>query len=176
MLRGYVTDKILVPWIVNGFFKLITPFIDPLTRLKLKFNDDMRQHVPPSQLWNEFHGDMDFEYDHEVYWPALLKLANERYEERHERWVKAGKHYGESEIYLKGGNAPSVYQERTVTEPAEVVASEEKEQDGAAPIVETSASEGSKEPIQSNGNQSSGNKDVMAVVPDHVFTTEGDKA
>jgi len=41
----------------------------------------MRQHVPPQQLWNEFHGDLEFEYDHSIYWPAL-----------------------------KGGNAPSVGQ------------------------------------------------------------------
>ena len=134
----------------------------------------MRQHVPPSQLWNEFHGDMDFEYDHEVYWPALLKLASERYEERRERWVKAGKHYGESEIYLKGGNAPSVYQEKTVTEPA--AASEAKKEDAPAPAAETPATEETKEPLQSNGDQSSDNKDVMAVVPDPVITTAGDKA
>lgn len=97
-----------VPWVVTAFFKLITPFIDPLTRQKLKFNDDMRQHVPPQQLWNEFHGDLDFEYDHEVYWPTLLKLCEEKHKEQHDRWVKGGKHYGESENYIKGGNAPSI--------------------------------------------------------------------
>ncbi|PVH89707.1 putative CRAL-TRIO domain-containing protein C23B6.04c [Cadophora sp. DSE1049] len=97
-----------IPWVVTAFFKLITPFIDPLTRQKLKFNDDMRQHVPPQQLWNEFHGDLEFEYDHEVYWPTLLKLCEEKHKEQHERWVKGGKHYGESENYIKGGNAPSI--------------------------------------------------------------------
>jgi hypothetical protein len=97
-----------VPWIVNGFFKLITPFIDPLTRQKLKFNDDMRQHVPPQQLWNEFHGDLEFEYDHAAYWPALMKLCDQKQAEHHERWVNGGKQYGESELYIKGGDAPSV--------------------------------------------------------------------
>jgi len=97
-----------IPWVVTAFFKLITPFIDPLTRQKLKFNDDMRQHVPPQQLWNEFHGDLNFEYDHEVYWPTLLKLCEEKHREQHERWVKGGKHYGESENYIKGGNTPSI--------------------------------------------------------------------
>ena len=91
-----------------GFFKLITPFIDPLTKEKLKFNEDMRQHVPPQSLWTEFQGDLDFEYDHATYWPALLKLCEERERERIDRWAKGGKQYGESEIYLKGGNAPSV--------------------------------------------------------------------
>jgi len=49
-----------IPWIVHGFFKLITPFIDPHTREKLKFNEDMRQYVPAEQLWTTFKGDLDF--------------------------------------------------------------------------------------------------------------------
>ncbi|TVY37158.1 CRAL-TRIO domain-containing protein, partial [Lachnellula subtilissima] len=97
-----------VPWVVWGFFKLITPFIDPLTKEKLKFNDNMRNHVPPQQLWKEFQGDLDFEYDHDVYWPALIKLCAEKHSEQRARWVKAGKHYGESEVYMRGGDAPSV--------------------------------------------------------------------
>lgn len=68
----------------------------------------MRQHVPPQQLWKEFQGDLDFEYDHDVYWPALIKLCEEKHSEQRARWVKAGKHYGESEMYLRGGDAPSV--------------------------------------------------------------------
>jgi hypothetical protein len=94
----------VVPWVVWGFFKLITPFIDPLTREKLKFNEDVRQYVPPEQLWKEFGGDVDFEYDHETYWPALLKICEERRAERKTRWEKAGKQYGESETYLKGAS------------------------------------------------------------------------
>jgi hypothetical protein len=74
----------------------------------------MRQHVPPQQLWNEFHGDLEFEYDHEIYWPAMLKLCAEKQAERRERWIKAGKHFGESETYLKGGNASSIYESTQV--------------------------------------------------------------
>ena len=87
---------------------MITPFIDPLTREKLKFNDNMRNHVPPEQLWNEFHGDLEFEYDHAIYWPVLMKLCKEKQVLRRERWIKGGKHCGESENYLKGGTEPSV--------------------------------------------------------------------
>ncbi|TGO28688.1 hypothetical protein BPAE_0024g00330 [Botrytis paeoniae] len=97
-----------VPWMVNGFFKLITPFIDPLTKAKLKFNDDMKQHVPPQQLWAEFDGELAFEYDHATYWPELIKQCEGRQQSAFERWVKAGKHIGESEVYLKGANVPSI--------------------------------------------------------------------
>ncbi|KAK2629237.1 hypothetical protein QTJ16_000057 [Diplocarpon rosae] len=97
-----------IPWVVTAFFKLITPFIDPWTRQKLKFNEDMRQHVPPQQLWNVFHGDLEFEYDHEVYWPALIKLCEEKHQEQKARWIQGGKNFGESENFIKGGSTPSL--------------------------------------------------------------------
>ncbi|KUJ22066.1 CRAL/TRIO domain-containing protein [Mollisia scopiformis] len=146
-----------IPWIVNGFFKLITPFIDPLTRQKLKFNDDMRQHVPPEQLWNEFHGDLEFEYEHDVYWPALLRLCEEKHSELVSRWVKAGKNYGESEIYLKGGDEPKQVKSEANGSPAEPASTE------------------AKTPVQTSGTQSNGNMDVMAIKPDPIITTEGDR-
>lgn len=91
-----------VPWIVWGFFKLINPFIDPLTREKMKFDVDMRKVVPPEQLMQVYGGDVEFEYHHGVYWPALNKLADERRREIRQRWESAGKEIGESEMYLKG--------------------------------------------------------------------------
>ena len=30
-----------IPFLVNAFFKLITPFIDPITRAKMKFNSSV---------------------------------------------------------------------------------------------------------------------------------------
>lgn len=88
---------------VWGFFKLITPFIDPLTKEKIKFNEDMTQYVPSEQLVKEYKGgELPFEYNHSVYWPALQKLSNERRAERVRRWEAGGKHIGELEDYLKG--------------------------------------------------------------------------
>jgi len=97
-----------VPWVVWGFFKLITPFIDPLTRQKLKFNEDMRQYVPEQELWTEFGGKLNFEYDHETYWPALRKLCEEKRTFRKKRWVAGGSHIGEHEDYLAGGKETGV--------------------------------------------------------------------
>ena len=91
-----------VPWLIWGFFKAISPFIDPLTREKLKFDEDLRQLVPPEQLIEAYGGDVNFEYVHEKYWPALNDLAGQRRKERLERWEKAGSLIGESESYLKG--------------------------------------------------------------------------
>jgi hypothetical protein len=120
-----------VPWLVNGFFKLITPFIDPMTREKVKFNEDLRAYIPASHLWKELGGDADFEYDHAPYWPALNGLCDERRRVNYERWVKAGKHFGESEVYIKGGDVPSIGEQKTET--AGVVA----EQKDVVPEMET---------------------------------------
>ena len=48
-------------------------------------------------------GDVDFSYDHSIYWPALNRLASEQREALRERWIHGGKQVGESEVYLKGG-------------------------------------------------------------------------
>ena len=93
---------LLVPWIVQPFFKLINPFIDPATREKLKFDQDLRLFVPPAQLLKTHGGDVDFVYEHEVYWPALNELAAKKRAVMVERWEAAGKKIGESEWYLRG--------------------------------------------------------------------------
>lgn len=93
---------IQVPWLIWGFFKAIGPFIDPLTKEKLKFDEDLTKLVPPKQLLDKFGGDVKFEYKHDVYWPALNGLAEKRRNEARERWEKAGSRVGESELYLKG--------------------------------------------------------------------------
>ncbi|CDM30632.1 hypothetical protein DTO013E5_2431 [Penicillium roqueforti] len=99
-----------VPFVIWGFFKLITPLIDPNTRQKLKFNEDLRQHVPPSQLMKSVGGDVEFRYDHASYWPTLNKLAEQRREAYRERWVQGGKQVGEFENYLKGEDVPNLSQ------------------------------------------------------------------
>ncbi|KAF7718491.1 CRAL-TRIO domain-containing protein [Penicillium ucsense] len=102
-----------VPFLIWGFFKLITPFIDPNTREKLKFNEDLRTHVPPSQLMKPVGGELEFKYDHSIYWPALNELAQQRRDAYRERWIQGGKQIGESENYLKGVDIPSVSQVAT---------------------------------------------------------------
>ncbi|EXJ84246.1 hypothetical protein A1O3_04913 [Capronia epimyces CBS 606.96] len=91
-----------VPFYISGFFKLITPFIDPVTREKIRFNEDMGLHVPREQLLKESGGYVEFEYVHDEYWPALNDLCDLKRSEAWERWVKGGKRIGEYEAYLKG--------------------------------------------------------------------------
>ena len=105
-----------VPWFVSGFFRLITPFIDPVTREKIKFNEDPAGYVPPAQLLRESGGEVEFEYEHKSYWPALNRLCAQNRERMMERWVKGGKRVGEHENYLKGGEEKSLAETEAAAE------------------------------------------------------------
>ncbi len=105
-----------MPWYIAGFFRLITPFIDPITRSKLKFNENIANYVPEEQLLIPFGGKVEFEYKHDVYWPALDKLCTQRRAECRARWEKAGKQIGEHEGYLRGGEQSSLSGEHKGTD------------------------------------------------------------
>ena len=69
----------------------------------------MKQYVPAEQLWSaDWGGNLDFDYDHSVYWPALNEMCRKRREEKLKRWEAAGKEIGELEEYLAGGTDTSV--------------------------------------------------------------------
>lgn len=70
----------------------------------MKFNEDLCKFVPPSQLWNHAGGQLDFEYDHAQYWPALNGECDRRRAAYKQRWIEGGKMIGEYEEYLRGGN------------------------------------------------------------------------
>jgi len=76
----------------------------------MKFNEDLRQHVPADHLMKAMGGDVEFQYDHSTYWPALIKLAESRRKSYYERWIQGGKRIGEYENYLRGGPQPSLSQ------------------------------------------------------------------
>lgn len=95
--RAFVIN---VPFLLNAFYKMINPFIDPVTREKLKFNPNCVKegHFEANMLIKEnWGGDRTIDYVHDKYWPALLKLTGERREKQKERWRKLGGKVGVKE-------------------------------------------------------------------------------
>ncbi|KAJ6513180.1 CRAL-TRIO domain-containing protein [Mycena sanguinolenta] len=96
-----------VPWLLNAFYKLITPFVDPVTRNKMKFNPQVVQDgifspdMVISQWWG---GSCNFEYEHDKYWPALVSLCNERTKKWTATWQKLGGTVGLKESDYKKGD------------------------------------------------------------------------
>ncbi|KAM5537177.1 hypothetical protein V8D89_009110 [Ganoderma adspersum] len=93
-----------VPFLVNAFFKLITPFIDPLTRPKLRFNPDCVGEglFDASELLSEWNGGtVHFEYEHDRYWGPLVRLCAERREKLWAEWRALGGKIGVREWDVK---------------------------------------------------------------------------
>ncbi|CAK5268408.1 unnamed protein product [Mycena citricolor] len=93
-----------VPFLLNAFYKMIKPFIDPLTATKLAFNPKLfedkifTEDVVMSEGWG---GSYNFEYVHEKYWPALVAMCEERKKLWTETWVKLGGKVGIKEVDYK---------------------------------------------------------------------------
>ncbi|WFD41918.1 4-nitrophenylphosphatase [Malassezia psittaci] len=66
-----------MPKFISAFFSALSPFLDPVTKDKIRFNEtNMTQYIPPEQLDDHFPGGTyPFEYDFSVYWPALIKVC-----------------------------------------------------------------------------------------------------
>ncbi|RSH93066.1 hypothetical protein EHS25_007419 [Saitozyma podzolica] len=87
--RGLVVN---MPWWINAFFSGISPFMDPITRDKIRFNPKLTELVPPSQLDYEFGGDYHLNFDHKIYWKQLIEFCHiapdgTRVDEQGKPWV-----------------------------------------------------------------------------------------
>ncbi|KZT52219.1 CRAL/TRIO domain-containing protein, partial [Calocera cornea HHB12733] len=88
-----------IPWYIDMFLKMIWPFVDPITKTKVHFNPQVLKEglMSPDMLISEWGGDVQFTYDHSLYWPELLRLIKERREANMRRWRFLGAKVGVSE-------------------------------------------------------------------------------
>ncbi|KAG8940591.1 hypothetical protein FRC00_012939 [Tulasnella sp. 408] len=107
-----------LPWAVTAFFKIITPFIDPVTRAKLKFNPDVIADglFEPSQVTTKWGGEVEIPWDHGTYWPALMKLSAERREVQLTKWRALGGTIGLSEWDIREEEPGTVDEKKTALE------------------------------------------------------------
>lgn len=91
-----------IPWLGWTFLKIIHPFIDPLTREKLVFDQPFPNYVPKVQLDMDFGGEVRFDYVHEKYWPEMVAMAEEKKRRYIKRFETFGLLVGLSEVDLRG--------------------------------------------------------------------------
>ncbi|KAF7327687.1 CRAL/TRIO domain-containing protein [Mycena kentingensis (nom. inval.)] len=117
-----------VPFLVNAFLKLIMPFVDPMTRTKIKFNPKVIEDgiFAPEMVTAGWGGSVELEYKHEEYWPALVAMTNERRALWTENWRALGAKVGLKETDFKTGQkgdaSQAVAAPEAVTAPTEVAA------------------------------------------------------
>lgn len=98
-----------VPFIITTTLKLILPFVDPITRAKIKFNPDIiEEGIFTSEMVMKegWGGNQNFEYVHEKYWPDLVELCESRVKGWMKNWGDLGGKVGIKEWDYKQGNVP----------------------------------------------------------------------
>lgn len=83
------------PWYFWIFYKLIAPFIHPVTKAKIRFVEvksmkkikledeggqwaNLLNYIDINMLEEDFGGELNFEYRHEVYWPHLCEVCENK--------------------------------------------------------------------------------------------------
>lgn len=98
-----------IPFAFQAFFKVIGPFIDPITKEKIAFlpSPDATHLIPSNQLQQIFGGSINLEFNAETYFPALITLCQERKAANLIRWKKyGGDKCGLSETVVSGAVVP----------------------------------------------------------------------
>lgn len=101
-----------LPFLIRGFFKIISPLLDPVTRSKLNLPStaDLRAFAPEEQIETSFGGSVDFGlYDdttHAEYWmgsEGICALAEGRRKRAMDKWRALGGGVGKREWDFKEG-------------------------------------------------------------------------
>ncbi|KIY68943.1 CRAL TRIO domain-containing protein [Cylindrobasidium torrendii FP15055 ss-10] len=99
-----------VPLLLNAFLKLVLPFVEPQTRQEIQVNsesivDTKTASCSGSEI--EAKGEETFEYVHKEYWPALLRMTDERRGHWIAQWHAFGGEIGSKESEYRMADAPS---------------------------------------------------------------------
>ncbi|PPQ69151.1 hypothetical protein CVT25_004531 [Psilocybe cyanescens] len=107
-----------VPFLVNAFFKMVMPLVDPITRQKVKFNPEIFKDgfFTKDNVMKEWAGDCNFEYQHDKYWPGLVSMCEERVKTWTRNWKDLGAKVGTSEWSYKQTTSPKVEEEEKKVE------------------------------------------------------------
>ncbi|KAF8906927.1 CRAL-TRIO domain-containing protein [Mucidula mucida] len=64
-----------LPMLLNFFYKGISPFLDPITRDKMRFNPDLLELIPASHLDADFGGEHAYEFEPTSYWDQIVEAC-----------------------------------------------------------------------------------------------------
>jgi len=106
-----------LPFLLNFFYKGISPFLDPVTRDKMKFNPSLLDLVPAEQLDASFDGGMyEYEFEPNSYWEQICRYSGVRGDGT--RFKRGEEPSGEKPIVL----AEPEVEETTVAQPEAIKA------------------------------------------------------
>jgi len=74
-----------LPFLLNFFYKGISPFLDPVTRDKMRFNPNLQELVPASQLDADLGGEFAYEFEPVSYWEQVISRCKINPDGTHQR-------------------------------------------------------------------------------------------
>jgi CRAL/TRIO domain len=94
------------PYFFALFYKLIEPFIDSYTRDKIRFSPNVIEEglFTPEMVLTDWGGSRELIWQHDVYWPILVKRAEDRKKVLIETWRGLGAKVGLKEWDMKSGS------------------------------------------------------------------------
>jgi hypothetical protein len=122
------------------------PFVDPITREKVKFNPDIFEEGifhPDMVMEKWWGGSQDFDYAHEKYWPNLVELCESRAKDWMKNWRDLGGNVGSKEWEYKQGNTISLAKHEETNEKEEIIVTTSD-----APAAPAEATEGLKKEVK----------------------------
>lgn len=63
------------PWWMTAIHTALSPFIDPLTRSKIRWNQDLSKIIPPAHLPKAYGGEYDFVWDKVTSWDDIVDFC-----------------------------------------------------------------------------------------------------
>ncbi|ODV62145.1 CRAL-TRIO domain-containing protein [Ascoidea rubescens DSM 1968] len=91
-----------IPILVNVLLKICYPFVDPYTKKKCHFGEEFGEFIGSDQLITLYKGgSVDFEYNHEIYWEALIKNGQSKKRLQYRNFNRLGGKIGLTEFDLK---------------------------------------------------------------------------
>ncbi|WFD23137.1 4-nitrophenylphosphatase [Malassezia equina] len=81
ILQAYYCERlgrafvVHMPRFISAFFNALSPFLDPVTKDKIRFQDtNMTEFIEPEQLDAQFHGGQyHYQFDFPIYWSSLVQ-------------------------------------------------------------------------------------------------------
>ncbi|CEP64358.1 phosphatidylinositol transporter LALA0_S11e02278g [Lachancea lanzarotensis] len=90
-----------IPWYCWNFIKIFHPFLDPVTRSKLIYEESFETYIEQSQLEVLHNGKLEFVYSNDIYLDDLEHSVAERKTQMFQVFLDLGERVGVSEDELK---------------------------------------------------------------------------
>ncbi|SCU95818.1 LAFA_0G02476g1_1 [Lachancea sp. 'fantastica'] len=90
-----------IPWYCWNFIKIFQPFVDPITRSKLIYEEPFDTYIEQSQLETLHNGRLEFVYSNDTYLDDLARCVTKRKAQMFQAFLDHGGNVGVSEDDLK---------------------------------------------------------------------------